>query len=93
MEIIEHITGFFPELVSIRHDLHENPEIGFEEERTSEVVATYLRGIGVEVHRGIGKTGLVGLLRNGDGPTIALRSDMDALPMQELTNLPYRSRI
>lgn len=93
MEIIDHITGFFPELVSIRHDLHEHPEIGFEERRTSDIVATHLHAMGVEVHRGIGKTGLVGLLRNGDGPTIALRSDMDALPMQELTDLPYRSRI
>ncbi|NTF33812.1 M20 aminoacylase family protein [Rhizobium skierniewicense] len=93
MSIVNHITGFLPDLVSIRHDLHANPEIGFEEERTSDVVATHLQAMGIEVHRGIGKTGLVGLLRNGDGPTIALRSDMDALPMQELTNLPYRSRI
>ncbi|XUY28610.1 M20 aminoacylase family protein [Agrobacterium sp. rho-8.1] len=93
MSIIDHITGFLPDLVSIRHDLHQNPEIGFEEERTSHVVATYLDALGIDVHRGIGKTGLVGLLRNGDGPTVALRSDMDALPMQELTDLPYRSRI
>ncbi|NTJ43678.1 amidohydrolase [Agrobacterium larrymoorei] len=92
MSIIDHITGFLPDLIAIRHDLHANPEIGFEEERTSDVVATHLQAMGVEVHRGIGKTGLVGLLKNGEGPTIALRSDMDALPMQELTNLPYRSR-
>lgn len=92
MSIIDHITGFLPDLIAIRHDLHANPEIGFEEERTSDVVATHLQAMGVEVHRSIGKTGLVGLLKNGEGPTIALRSDMDALPMQELTNLPYRSR-
>lgn len=73
MEIIDHITGFFPELVSIRHDLHEHPEIGFEEIRTSDIVATHLRAVGVEVHRGIGKTGLVGLLRNGDGPSLCDR--------------------
>lgn len=93
MSIIDHITRFLPELISIRHDLHANPEIGFEEERTSHVVANRLQEMGVEVHRGIGKTGLVGLLKNGVGPTIALRSDMDALPMQELSDLPYRSKI
>ncbi|MGV1872742.1 M20 aminoacylase family protein [Agrobacterium rosae] len=92
MSIIDHITSFLPDLVAIRHDLHAHPEIGFEEERTSDVVATHLQDMGVEVHRGIGKTGVVGLLKNGEGPTIALRSDMDALPMQELTDLPYRSR-
>ncbi|MCL6654890.1 amidohydrolase [Agrobacterium rubi] len=92
MSIIDHITGLLPDLIAIRHDLHANPEIGFEEERTSDVVATHLQAMGVEVHRGIGKTGVVGLLKNGEGPTIALRSDMDALPMQELTDLPYRSR-
>jgi hippurate hydrolase len=92
MSIIDHITGFLPDLISIRHDLHAHPEIGFEEERTSDLVASHLADLSVEVHRGIGKTGLVGLLRNGEGPTIALRSDMDALPMQEMTDLSYRSR-
>lgn len=92
MSIIDDIRKFLPDLIAIRHDLHANPEIGFEEERTSDVVAAHLQTMGVEVHRGIGKTGMVGLLKNGEGPTIALRSDMDALPMQELTDLPYRSR-
>lgn len=92
MAIIDHITGFLSDLVSIRHDLHAYPEIGFEEERTSDIVAAQLHTLGVEVHRGMGKTGVVGLLRNGDGPTIALRSDMDALPMQEMADVPYRSQ-
>jgi len=76
-----------------RHDIHAHPELGFQEHRTSDIVATKLQQWGIEVHRGIGKTGLVGVLR-GQKPgsrTLGLRADMDALPMQEHTSLPYRS--
>ena len=67
-----------------RRDFHSAPELGFEELRTSERVAQLLESFGVEVHRGLGGTGVVGTLRTGDGPTIGIRADMDALPIQEL---------
>ncbi|WP_207458235.1 M20 aminoacylase family protein [Azospirillum sp. SYSU D00513] len=93
MPVISRIEAFSGELADIRHDLHAHPEIGFEEERTSGIVAEKLAGWGIEVHRGIGRTGVVGVLKGKrDGArTVGLRADMDALPMDELTNLPYRS--
>jgi amidohydrolase len=93
MPTIERINGFHHELMAIRHDLHAHPEIGFEETRTAAIVAEKLAAMGIEVHRGIGKTGLVGILKGkgGDGPRIGLRADMDALPMDEQTNLPFAS--
>jgi amidohydrolase len=89
---IEAIRGFHDELTAIRHDLHANPELGLEEHRTAEIVAAKLAEWGIEVHRGIGKTGVVGVLRRGTGKSVGLRADMDCLPMDEQTNLPYRSR-
>ena len=93
MSIIDQIRGYQDELVAIRRDLHAHPEIGFEEERTSSIVAERLASWGIEVHRGIGKTGVVGVLRSGGGNSrrIGLRADMDALPIQETTGLPYAS--
>ena len=90
--IIDHITPYVPELTAIRRDIHAHPEIGMEEYRTSELVAKQLEAWGVEVHRNVGKTGVVGVLRNGPGPAIGLRADMDALPIHEQTNLEYSSR-
>ena len=89
---IEAIRGFHDELTAIRRDLHANPELGLEEHRTAEIVAAKLAEWGIEVHRGIGKTGVVGVLRRGSGKSVGLRADMDCLPMDEQTNLPYRSR-
>jgi amidohydrolase len=92
MRVKDRISSYQDELVAIRRDLHAHPEIGFEEERTSGIVAERLAAWGVEVHRGLGKTGVVGVLRGkGDGRRIGLRADMDALPIHETTNLPYRS--
>src|SRR5262249_45775635 len=93
MALIEPIVGFSDEMVAWRRDFHAHPEIGFEEARTSGIVAEKLAAWGIEVHRGIGKTGVVGVLkgRGGPGRRIGLRADMDALPMDEMTNLPYRS--
>ncbi|MFN4100866.1 MAG: M20 aminoacylase family protein [Pararhodobacter sp.] len=80
-------------LVALRHDLHAHPELGFEEARTAELLATKLEEAGVTVHRGLGVTGVVGTLTRGNGPgRIALRADMDALAMPELTGLPYTSQ-
>ncbi|MGB3273673.1 MAG: M20 aminoacylase family protein [Xanthobacteraceae bacterium] len=89
------IDSFVDDLVAIRRDLHAHPEIGFEEKRTSGIVADKLAQWGIEVHCGIGGTGVVGVLKGkGDGPRrIGLRADMDALPMEEATNLPWRSTI
>jgi amidohydrolase len=94
MTALERIAQFADELVAMRRDFHAHPEIGFEEQRTSGIVAEKLASWGIEVHRGIGKTGVVGVLRGrGSGARrVGLRADMDALPMDEETNLPYRSK-
>jgi hippurate hydrolase len=88
------IRSYQDELVAMRRDLHAHPEIGFEEERTSSIVAERLMSWGIEVHRGLGKTGVVGVLRSGSGNArrIGLRADMDALPIHETTGLPFASQ-
>lgn len=79
-------------LTALRHDLHAHPELGFEEVRTSDIVAGLLSGAGIAVHRGLGGTGVVGTLQIGNGTRrIGLRADMDALAMPELVDRPYRS--
>ncbi len=94
MSTIEHIRCDHDELTAIRHDIHAHPELGLEEHRTAELVARKLEEWGIEVHRGVGKTGVVGVLRAGTGNrAIGLRADMDALPMQEMTDLPFRSTV
>ncbi|MBV8697128.1 M20 aminoacylase family protein [Bradyrhizobium sp.] len=95
MPTIDRIQGYADELTAIRRDLHAHPEIGFEEVRTSGIVADKLKAWGIEVHRGLGGTGVVGVLRGkGAGnKRIGLRADMDALPMEENTNLKWRSTI
>lgn len=93
MGIIERIAAFHDDLTNWRRDIHAHPELGFEEQRTSDLVAQKLTEFGYEVHRGIGRTGVVGRLRAGTSArAIGLRADMDALPIQEATNLTYRSR-
>ncbi|MGA3399386.1 MAG: M20 aminoacylase family protein [Acetobacteraceae bacterium] len=91
-DILDRARRYHDELTEFRRDIHAHPELGLEEHRTAERVANKLAEWGVEVHRGVGKTGVVGVLRNGDGPAIGLRADMDALPIHEETNLPYSSR-
>ena len=95
MPTIDRIQGFADELTAIRRDLHAHPEIGFEEVRTSGIVAEKLAQWGIEVHRGLGGTGVVGVLKGkGNGSKrIGLRADMDALPMEENTNLQWRSTV
>ena len=80
------------ELAAIYQDIHAHPELSMQEHRTSDVAAEWLRGQGFEVTQGIGGTGVVGVLRNGEGSTVLLRADMDALPIEETTGLPYASR-
>jgi hippurate hydrolase len=79
------------QLESVYKDIHAHPELASQEERTAGIAANWLREQGYEVTEGVGKTGIVGLLRNGEGPTVLLRADMDALPMKENTGLPYAS--
>jgi amidohydrolase len=93
LSILDHIREFQAELTEWRRDLHAHPELGFEEVRTSALVAERLAGFGCEVHRGLGKTGVVGTLRIGNGArVIGLRADMDALPMTEANDFAHRSR-
>ncbi|WJH29680.1 M20 family metallopeptidase [Paenibacillus sp. CC-CFT742] len=83
-----------PKLTNWRRDFHRHPEIGYEEIRTSGIVAEHLESLGLEVTRHVGRTGVVGLLRGEtDGPTIALRADMDALPIQDQKSAEYRSQV
>src|SRR5713101_2761109 len=91
------IDELVPDMVAMRRDLHEHPELAFEEVRTSGIVAQRLRTLGLEVQTGIAKTGVVGLLRGGaskpGAKTIAIRADMDALPIYELNEIDYRSSV
>ena len=94
MTASERIAEYHAELTEWRRDLHTYPEIGFEEERTSEIIATRLEEFGCEVARGLGKTGVVGSLRLGSGePAIGLRADIDALAMDEDNDFAHRSQI
>ena len=85
------IQNLLPELERVYTDIHAHPELSMQETRTARIAADHLRRAGYEVTDGIGETGVVGLLRNGDGPTVMLRADMDALPVREQTGLPYAS--
>jgi amidohydrolase len=83
-----------PAMIEIRHDLHQHPELGNRETRTAGIVAERLRAIGLEVRTGVAHTGVVGVLRGGrPGPVVAVRADMDALPVTEAADLPFRSTV
>lgn len=85
------IDKLLPELEEIYKDIHRNPELSMQEFRTAKIAADYLTKYHYEVSEGIGTTGVVGLMKNGEGPTVMLRADMDALPVAEATGLPYAS--
>ncbi|MGI9492951.1 MAG: M20 aminoacylase family protein [Geminicoccaceae bacterium] len=95
MAIVNRIADFQQDMTAWRQDFHAHPELGFEETRTSGIVAEKLREFGIdEIHTGLAKTGVVGVLRSGEGTdTIGLRADMDALPIQEKTGLSYASTV
>src|SRR5690242_19033350 len=92
-QILANLDGLLPDIEALYKDVHAHPELSMQEVRTSELAASRLRRAGYEVTTGVGKTGVVGLLRNGDGPTVMLRADLDALPIEEATGLPYASKI
>jgi len=85
--------ALLPELKAVYKDLHRNPELSMQEFRSAGIAADHLEAEGFEVTRGVGATGVVGVLRNGEGPTVMLRADMDALPVTEATGLPYASTV
>jgi hippurate hydrolase len=96
-DIAQRIRAWQAEFTALRRDIHAHPELGLEEHRTAELVAQKLEGWGIEVHRGVGGTGVVGVIRGGqrrnDAPRIGLRADMDALPMQEENGFAHASSV
>ena len=91
MTVIKEIKLLHDEMTEWRRDIHQHPELKFEENRTSDLVAAKLEKFGIEIHRGLAKTGVVGTIRNGDGPSIGLRADMDALPLEEKNTFKHAS--
>ena len=97
MQVLPELLEALPELTQWRRDIHQHPELAFEEQRTSDLVAERLASWGIEVHRGLATTGVVGVLQGerepaeGAARAIGLRADMDALPMQEHNDIPHRS--
>jgi hippurate hydrolase len=90
---LAHLSSVLPDLEALYTDVHAHPELSLQETRTSSLAADRLRTAGFDVTTGVGRTGVVGVLRNGDGPTVMLRADMDALPVEEATGVPYASKV
>src|SRR5579864_3063919 len=91
--VLANLKAVLPDLESVYKDIHSHPELSMQEKRTAGIAAEHLRASGYEVTTGVGNTGVVGVFRNGDGPTVMLRADMDALPVREATGLPYASKV
>jgi amidohydrolase len=91
--VLEGLDSILDDVEALYKDVHSHPELSMEEERTAGIAADRLGAAGFEVTTAVGGTGVVGLLRNGDGPTVMLRADMDALPVTEETGLPYASTV
>ncbi len=91
--VLKNLERLLPDLEALYKDVHAHPELSMQESRTAGLAADRLQRAGYEVTTGVGKTGVVGLLRNGEGPTVMLRADMDALPISEATGLAYASKI
>jgi amidohydrolase len=90
--IDQQVEKIAPQIIELRHKIHQNPELGYRETETAELVAAHLRALGLEVKTGVAKTGVTAVLQGGKpGPRIAVRADMDALPVVEQTDLPFRS--
>src|SRR5439155_10416992 len=91
--ILTNLDAILPELEAIYKDIHAHPELSMHETRTAKIAANHLKTNGSEVTTGVGQTGVVGILRNGIGPTVMLRAEMDALPSTEATGLLYVSKM
>src|ERR1041385_6294988 len=85
------LDEIYPKLDALYIELHKNPELSMKEDRTAARLATELKALGYQVTTGVGGTGVVGVLKNGTGPTVLLRTELDALPIEEKTGLPYAS--
>ena len=91
--VLADLGTVLPDLESVYKDIHSHPELSMQENRTAGIAANRLRAAGYEVTTGVGKTGVIGVLRNGEGPAIMIRADMDALPVHEATGLSYASNV
>lgn len=91
--VLEKLDDLLPNIEALYKDIHAHPELSMQETRTAGIAADKLKKAGFDVTTGVGKTGVVGLLRNGEGPTVMLRADMDALPIEEATGLAYASNV
>jgi metal-dependent amidase/aminoacylase/carboxypeptidase family protein len=91
-DLLAGLEDRLPAMGELYRDLHRHPELSMQEHRTASIVAQHLRETGYEVTEGVGQTGVVGVLRNGAGPVVMLRGDMDALPIKEQTGLDYASK-
>ena len=93
-EIDARAAAVLPKVVAWRRDIHQHPELSFSEVRTAKLVAEHLAALGLEVRNGVARTGVVGVLRGArPGPVVALRADMDGLPVTELVDLPFKSTV
>ena len=92
VDFLKEADGIKDEIIAWRRDFHKHPELGFEEVRTAGIIAKHLESLGIETKTGVGKTGVIGRLHGkGEGPTIMLRYDIDALPIQQESDLDYAS--
>src|SRR6516164_10881576 len=89
----EQVTAVYPEIESLYFDLHRTPELAMQEQQTAAKLAERAKSMGYEVTTGVGGTGIVAVLRNGEGPKVLLRTDMDALPIEEKTGVPFASHV
>ena len=87
------IDAIYSSIETLYIDLHKNPELGFQETQTAAKLAAHVKALGFDVATGVGKTGVVAVMKNGPGPTVMLRTEMDALPVAEKTGLPYASTV
>src|SRR5579862_2686101 len=87
------VDAIYPAIEAFYMDLHRNPELAFMEVRTAGKLAEFAKALGYEVTTGVGKTGIVAVLKNGPGPTVMLRTELDALPVEEKTGLPFASKV
>ena len=90
--VAKQIDGMYPKLDVIYKDLHAHPEVAFQEVRTAAKLAAEMRAIGFDVTEKVGKTGIVAIYKNGAGPTVLVRTEMDGLPMEEKSGFPYSSK-
>src|SRR4029450_13756013 len=87
------VDAIYPDIDALYIDLHQHPELAFQEVQTSARLAARVKALGFEVTTGVGKTGVVAVMRNGAGPTVMLRTELDALPVAEKTGLPFASSL